>query len=169
VGDFEPGMDSHTQAALLSTAIKDLSPDMVFAGVQAADDLDGQIGPLLAANLGMPYIGVVAGVEADGQKVKILKEYSGGIIAEFEAAPPVVVGVQAAASPPRYAPVSKIRQMAQTAEITELELDAGGAGGGLKIKKMSKPVSSGHAEMITGSAKEVAGKIIELVKERGLL
>lgn len=168
-GDFEPGMDSHTQAELLANAIKDMSPDLVFAGVQAADDFDGQIGPMLAAIMDMPYVGVVANVTVDGGAAKITKEYSGGVMAEFEAATPVVIGVQAASSPPRYAPVSKIRQMAQTAEIEEIETDGVGDGSGVTITSMSKPESTGHAEMIGGSAKEVAVKVIELIKERGLL
>src|SRR3970282_1011376 len=60
-GDFPRGTASHTQAKLLADAIKGLSPDLVFTGVQAADDRDGQIGPMIAAHLGLPYVGVVTG------------------------------------------------------------------------------------------------------------
>ncbi|MDH5507830.1 MAG: electron transfer flavoprotein subunit beta/FixA family protein [Anaerolineae bacterium] len=167
-GDFEPGMASHTQARLLADAIQTMDPGLVLTGVQAADDIDGQIGPMLAAYLDMPYVGVVAGVDVSGGTAKITKEYSGGVMAEFEVTLPVVVGVQAASSPPRYAPVSKIRQMAKTAEVGELEMDAPDGGSGLNIRKMAKPVSTGHAEMIEGDAEAVAAKIIEIIKERGL-
>jgi electron transfer flavoprotein beta subunit len=34
---------------------------------------------------------------------------------------------------------------------------------------MSPPVSAGHAEMLDGDAEEVAAKIIETIKERGLI
>jgi len=169
VGDFDGGMSSHSHARLLADAIKGMSPDVVFTGVQAADDLDGQIGPMLAAYLDMPYVGVVANVQASGSGLKITKEYSGGVMAEFEASPPVVIGVQAAASPPRYAPVSKIRQMAQSATIEEIETGDVAEESGLTIRKMAKPVSTGHAEMLEGDAEAVAGKIIEIIKERGLL
>lgn len=168
-GDFDGGMSSHLHARYLANAIKDMPPDVVLTGVQAADDLDGQIGPMLAAYLDMPYVGVVANVEPSGSGLKITKEYSGGVMAEYESSSPVVIGVQAASSPPRYAPVSKIRQMAQTATIEEIEADDMDDEAGLTIKKMAKPVSSGHAEMLEGDAEAVAGKIIEIIKERGLL
>jgi electron transfer flavoprotein beta subunit len=63
----EPGADSHTQAKWLAEAIKGMSPDIVFAGVQASNDLDGQIGPMIAAYLDMPYIGGVSSVEVAGR------------------------------------------------------------------------------------------------------
>ena len=169
VGDFEPGIDSHTQARWLADAIQGMSPDLVLTGVQAADDLDGQIGPMLAAYLDMPYVGVVMGVEAADGKATVYKEYSGGVMAKFEVDLPAVIGVQAATSPPRYAPISKIRQVAKTAEIEEIEVDEEGDGAGLTLRKMAPPVSAGHAEMLDGDAEEVAEKIIEIIKERGLL
>src|SRR5574337_134429 len=126
-GDFPRGTDSHTQARLLADAIKSLSPDLILTGVQAADDRDGQIGPMIAAHLGMPYVGVVTGVTVKDGKAIVHKEYSGGVMAEFEVALPMVVGVQAAHQPPRYAPVSKIRQIAKPAKIDEI---AGGEAAG---------------------------------------
>jgi electron transfer flavoprotein beta subunit len=167
-GDFTRGTDSHTQARLLADAIKSLSPDLVFTGVQAADDRDGQIGPMIAAHLGSPYVGVVTGVTAKDGKAVVHKEYAGGLMAEFEVTLPMVVGVQAAHQPPRYAPVSKIRQIAKTAKIEEI---AGGevAGAGSTVRRMFKPVSAGHAEMWEGSPEEVAEKVAALIAEKGFL
>lgn len=169
VGDFEPGLDSHSQARLLAHAIKDLAPDIVLTGVQAPDDRDGQIGPMLAAYLSLPYVGVVTGVKVTDGTAIVHKEYSGGMMAEFAVNLPMVVGVQAARQPPRYAPVSKIRQLAKTATVAEIEAGNSGPGAGSTVRKMAPPVSTGHAEMIEGNAGAVAGRIIEIIKERGLL
>jgi electron transfer flavoprotein beta subunit len=79
----------------------------------------------------------------------------------------MVVGVQTASKPPRYAPISKVRQVAQTAVIEKVA-PTGEAAAGLAMKKMAPPVVTGHAEMIEGSAKEVAAKIVELLKGKGL-
>jgi electron transfer flavoprotein beta subunit len=167
-GDFPRGTDSHTQAKLLADAIKAMLPDLVLTGVQAADDRDGQIGPMIAAHLGMPYVGVVTGVTVSAGKAVVHKEYAGGVMAEFEVSLPMVVGVQAAHQPPRYAPVSKIRQIAKTAKIDEI---AGGeaAGAGSTVRRMFKPEAAGHAEMWDGSPEEVAEKIAGLIREKGLL
>lgn len=169
VGDLEPGLDSHTQAWLLAEAIKTMSPDIVLTGVQAPDDRDGQVAPMLAAYLNMPYVGVVTGVTAANGTATVHKEYSGGVMAEFAVSLPMVVGVQAASQPPRYAPISKIRQLAKTATIDEIELDADGPGAGSTVRKMAPPVSTGHAEMLEGDEEDVAEQIIEIIKERGLL
>ncbi len=169
VGDFEPGIDSHTQARWLADAIKEMSPDIVLAGVQAADDLDGQIGPMLAAYLGMPYVGVVTGVEVADQVATLHKEYSGGVVGKYAVSLPLVVGVQAAPQPPRYAPISKIRQIAKTVEIEEIEVDEDGPGAGLTLHQMAPPVSTGRAEMLDGDAEEVAERIVEIIKEKGLI
>ena len=163
----EPGADSHQQARWLSEAIRGMSPDIVFAGVQASNDLDGQIGAMIAAYLDMPYIGGVSSVEVSGNTATVNKEFAGGVGAKYEAALPMVVGVQAASKPPRYAPISKVRQIAQTATVEKVA-PSGDASSGLTFKKMAPPVAAGHAEMIEGSSKEVAAKIVELLKSKGL-
>ncbi|HEX9387734.1 MAG TPA: hypothetical protein VF918_15535 [Anaerolineales bacterium] len=163
----EPGADSHMQAKWLADAIKALSPDIVFTGVQASNDLDGQIGPMIAAYLDIPYIGGVSSVEASDHTATVNKEFAGGFGAKYAVTLPMVVGVQAASKPPRYAPISKVRQVAQTATIEKV-VPSGEVNAGLLFKKMAPPVVTGHAEMIGGSSKEVAAKIVELLKSKGL-
>lgn len=164
----EPGADSHTQARWLAEAIRSMSPDIVFAGVQASNDLDGQLGPMLAAYLDMPYIGGVSSVEVSGGTATVNKEFAGGVGARYAVNLPMVVGVQTASRPPRYAPISKVRQVAQTATIEAISPSGNGTGAGLTLKKMAPPVVAGHAEMFAGSAKEIAAQIVELLKSRGL-
>ena len=163
----EPGTDSHMQAKWLAEAIRGLSPDMIFTGVQASNDLDGQIGPMIAAYLDVPYIGGVSAIEAADGTAIVTKEFAGGMAGKYSVRLPMVVGVQAASKPPRYAPISKVRQVAQTATIEKVA-PVGEATAGLTMKKIAPPVASGHAEMIEGSAKEVAAKLVELLKGKGL-
>jgi electron transfer flavoprotein beta subunit len=164
----EPGADSHMQARWLSNAIKDLGADIIFAGVQASNDLDGQIGPMIAAHLDIPYIGGVSSVDVSGDTATVNKEFAGGFAGKYSLLLPAVIGVQAAAKPPRYAPISKVRQVAQTAVIEKLQASVNGYGSGLALRKMAPPVVTGHAEMFAGSSKEVAAQIVELLKSRGL-
>jgi electron transfer flavoprotein beta subunit len=163
----EPAADSHMQAKWLAEAIKSMSADIIFTGVQASNDLDGQIGPMIAAYLDLPYIGGVSSVEVSGDTATVNKEFAGGFGAKYAVSLPMVVGVQAAAKPPRYAPISKVRQVAQTVTIEKV-VPSGEASAGLSFKKMAPPVMTGHAEMIGGSSKEVAAKIVELLKSKGL-
>ena len=167
IASEEPGADSHMQAKWLAEAIKSLSPDIIFTGVQASNDLDGQIGPMIAAYLDMPYIGGVSSVEVSDHTATVSKEFAGGFGGKYAVTLPTVLGIQAASKPPRYAPISKVRQIAQTATIEKVAA-SGEASAGLTMLKIASPMVTGHAEMIGGSPKEVAAKIVDLLKSMGL-
>src|SRR6266568_4344094 len=48
---------------------------LVITGVQASDDLDGQLPPMLGAYLGLPHVSVGVAVEADGGAVTLRQEF----------------------------------------------------------------------------------------------
>jgi electron transfer flavoprotein beta subunit len=165
-GDYDRGTASAAQARLLADALRARAADLVLTGVQAADDRDGQVGPRLAALLGLPYVGVVTSISAQPGGVRVHKEYAGGLLAELDVALPAVIGVQAARQPPRYAPVSKIRQIAKTAQIETVDGQAAD-GAGSSVRRMFKPEAAGQAEMWGDDAEAVADKIAALIAERG--
>ena len=171
----DPGeelLDSRRAASALGGAIKQLSPDLVLVGVQAADDLFGQTGPFLAAALGWPHVSVVSGVELDGEagnKVRVHQEYAGGRMATLELDTPALIGVQAAPQPPRYVPVTKLRQAMASGPIESMSETSAAATGGVAVLSVAKPEGGKGAEMISGSAADVAEKIAALLTERGLV
>jgi electron transfer flavoprotein beta subunit len=169
VGSYERRPDSHASARAFAAALHTVGHDLVLVGVQAIDDLDGQLGPLLAAELGLPHVSVVThiAVGADGKTVTANQEYAGGVVAEFEVDLPAVLGVQTSREAPRYAPVSRVRQLMKTATLEALEAPVG-PDGGLIVESMSVPKVSGHAEMIGGDAAAVATRIVAILAERGL-
>ena len=153
----------------LAPVIRGLQPDLVLTGVQAHDDLDGSVGPLLAECLGMPYIGYVAGVTVADGRCTARKEYPGGLIAEMEVILPAVLGIQASESPPRYVAVSKVRQAMKTATIEEKAVDALDAGGGPTVSRMFRPETGERATMIAGDVEEIAARLVGIFKELGVL
>lgn len=167
-GDFN-GVNNHALARAAAAVIKELHPDLVITGVQANNDLDGSVGPLLAECLGMPYVGYVSGITLSEGKSRARKEYPGGLIAEMDVILPAVLGIQAAEQPPRYVAVSKVRQVMKTASIEEQSAPALEPSGGPKIGRMFQPEAAAHATMITGSADEVATKLVGIFKELGVL
>lgn len=168
-GDFEEqAPDSHATAAIIGGALEGRSYDLICTGVQAADDLDGQLAPLLASRLNLPHVSVVAGVEPDGSDVVVTQEFGGGVTAQLKVPTPAVLGIQAARQTPRYAPISKVRQMQQEKSIDEVDAPDVDTPR-LKVRKMSAPESSSHAEMITGSDDEIVGKILQIIRDKGLV
>lgn len=169
-GDFAHGFSSHAMAAMLAPLVGAMPHDLVLAGVQAADDRDGQVSVLLGAMLGLPHVSVVTGVEPAGDRaVTVRQEYAGGLVAEFEVDLPAVLGIQAARQAPRYAPVSKVRQLMKTARLEEVPAPAVDAGAGSVVRRLARPEAAGRAEMIEGSPEEIAERLYAILSERGLV
>ncbi len=162
-------IDSRQAAGALAQAIKQLGPDIVLTGVQAADDLFGQTAPFLASALGWPHVSVVSGVEIAGDKVHVHQEYAGGRVATLEVDLPAVIGVQAAPKPPRYVPVTKLRQAMASGALESLTATLAEGPAGVEVTAMAKPETGKGAEMLAGSADEVAERIAALLAERGLV
>jgi electron transfer flavoprotein beta subunit len=153
----------------LAAIITESKPDLVLTGVQANNDLDGSVGPRLAAQLGMAYVGYVSGVTPAGDSVKVRKEYAGGLIAQMQVKLPAVLGIQAAEKPPRYVPISKVRQMSKTAKLEDRLAGDLDAGGGATVSRMFKPETGARATMIEGEVDEVADRLVAIFKEHGVL
>ncbi len=171
-GDFAGapcGVNSHAAARVLANLLKEIQPDLILTGVQAHNDLDGSVGALLAEVLGMPYVGYVSGVTAASGSVGIRKEYPGGIIAEMDVKLPAVLGIQAAEQPPRYVAYSKINQVSKTIKIEERAVPALDPNGGATVSRMFQPEPAQRAEIIDGSPEEVAGRMIGIFKELGVM
>ena len=166
---FAEGVNNHAASSTLQAVLKDIPYDLILTGTQAADDLDGSIGPLLAARLGLPFVGYVTGIKLEDGKAVALKEYPGGLVAEMEIALPAVLGVQAAENPPRYVVTSLVMAAMKTAQIEEIEAGAADSSGAADVARMYLPEPSERAEMIQGSVDHVADELVNLLRERGLL
>jgi electron transfer flavoprotein beta subunit len=167
-GDFST-INNHALARAYADLVKELQPDLVLTGVQAHNDLDGSVGPLLAEYLDLPYVGYVAGITVNGDKIVVRKEYSGGLVAEVEVKLPAVLGIQTSEQPPRYIAYSKIRQMMGTAKIDERPVASLNLEGGPAVSRMFQPEVAERATMLEGGSDEVADKLVTIFKELGVM
>ncbi len=158
-------------AALLAEAIQPLQADLVLVGVQAHNELDGVLAPLLAAALARPYVGVIRGVKAgpDAGTVVACKEFPGAVMARMKVKLPAVLGILGADQPPRYVPVSRIRAAMKATQFEEPAVAAAAVEPLVTVRKLSPPVSGTRAEMISGSETDVAARIAAILAEKGLL
>lgn len=170
-GDFGGGLDSRTAAAILAKAVAGTPFDLILTGVQAPDDRDGQAGPLLAGLLHLPHVSVVSSVEVDPDRkiATVRQEYAGGVVAELEVDLPAVLGIQAAGQAPRYAPVSKVRQMMKTSKIEEQAGARPDEGAGSVVVGLRTPEAGGRAEMLEGSPNEIVERLYGLLVGKGLV
>jgi electron transfer flavoprotein beta subunit len=162
--------DNHTVARIFASALQGLPLDLILTGVRAIDDLDGSLGGLLAGYLNLPYVGLIRKVELAGDQGKVIveKEYPGGYAAELEVQLPAVLGIQAAEQPPRYVPVSRLRQVMKAGKVEEQAVSPAAAQP-VGVERLFKPEEGAGAAMLSGSPEEMALQIVSLLSERRLL
>jgi electron transfer flavoprotein beta subunit len=162
--------DNHTAARVFASLLRDKRFDLILTGVRAIDDLDGSLGGLLAGFLDLPYVGLIrkVKVEAGGNTTVIEKEYPGGCAAELAVTPPAVLGIQAAERPPRYVPITRLRQMMKTASVEELLVPPATLPP-MGVVRMFKPEEGAGAKMLTGSLEAISQQVTGLIAERHLL
>jgi electron transfer flavoprotein beta subunit len=170
----DAGLDSplanHAAAQIFATLLRGGPFDLILTGVRAIDDLDGSVGGLVAGLLDLPYLGLIRKVEigGDGKTAIAEKEYPGSYAAELEVRLPAVLGIQSAEQPPRYVPISRLRQVMKTATVEEVSVSPPSQQL-LGVARLFKPEEGAGAVMIPGDAKEAARQIASLLFERRLL
>ena len=173
---FDEGLSTRGAARAFAQAIAHepglLPADLILTGVQAIDDLDGLIAPLVAYDLGLPFLGIITQLTMDlpGRKATAVKEYPGGVRGEFDVPIPAVLGIQAAERPPRYVPVAKVRaaMKSQKIDCRAVPTQADGVWPAVQVIGMKRNEPAGHAEMLEGDADSVSGKLCGILAERGL-
>ncbi len=175
ISGAEPGMSTWAPAVATARALSStpglLPADLILTGVQAIDDLDGQVGPILARTLDLPYLGIVCGiaVNAEAHTATVVREYAGGVTGAFEVPLPAVLGVQSAEKPPRYVPVAKVRAAMKWQHLESVTPPEISEAARVEVLHLTKPEAAGHAVMLDGTPEEVAGRIRDVLEERGLL
>ena len=157
------------RAALQAGYLAAEPADLVITGVQAADDIDGQLPPMLAARLGQPHVSVVVGVTVAEGAIVVRQEFAGGRVHELRVELPAVIGVQAASQAPRYAPIGRIRQAMQAGELREVPAHPAAVSPAPAVRRLSRPEQETGAELLAGSADDVAEAIADLLRGRGLV
>jgi electron transfer flavoprotein beta subunit len=167
-GELDP-YDSRTAALAFAEALKQLSPDLVLAGVQTPYDVFGQTVPMLSVALGWPQANVVVKVKPVDGSVHVEQEYAGGRLAVLSLALPAVVGVQSASQPPRYVSMTRLRQAMTEAAPETLTAGVEPAAAAPRLVGLARPVAQAHATMLEGDASEIAEQIVSVLRERGAL
>jgi len=170
------GSDGYATAKILSKVIKDIPFNLVLTGAQAGDDGSAVVGTILAELLGIPHATMVKKVEPSGDIVKVSRELEGGLEEVLEVKLPAVLAVQTGINEPRYVSIMGTRKAMQK-EIKVIGLsgiglsenEVGEAGSWVKTQKMYVPPVEKQAEFLKGSPEEVASRIGEVLKAKGLL
>ena len=157
-------VDPVSTARGLAAGVAGESPELVLTGVQSADSVQGSTGVALAELLGLPRVAVVTKLEWSGSgPATVDRELEGGLVDVVEVDTPALLTIQTGINEPRYANLRAIKQ-AEQQEIAVVPADTGEPA--YRVRRMFTPPRGAGAELLEGSPAEVAGRIVELVRER---
>ena len=170
------GSDSYALARILQTTINTLHYDLILSGVQSGDGGNAATGPILAELLGIPHVTMVKKLELGAGTAKVNRELEGGLEEQLEIKLPALIAVQTGINEPRYVSIMGIRKAMQKeiklmtlADTGLSESDVGPAGSWLAVDRLYVPPVEKQAEFLKGSPDEVAAKVTDLLKSRGLV
>ncbi len=154
--------DSLDVARLLAEAVRAEAADLVLTGLQSDDLGAGQTGVVMAELLGVPHATLVLQVELVGDGIRVKRELEDGWMQQVEMPLPALLTVQSGGNRLRYATLMGIKRARQK-EMREVEA-AAAAKRVDEVVRVSPPVRVKQTEMLTGSADEIAAKLVERLK-----
>jgi len=168
------GSDGVGIARGLAAAIRARAFDLVLTGAMSADDGWGQVGPILAELLGLPYATLAVQIDIAGSAIEVHRELESNTHEKVSLPLPALVTVQTGINEPRYVSVMGIRKVRKVA-IEELDAEElglspdeiGHAGSGVGWRQISLPTAEPRAEMLTGSLEAIGEQAAQIIREKG--
>jgi len=163
-------IDALRTAQLLAAAIRKAGPfDLVFCSEGSSDVYTGQVPPMLATVLGLPYVGHARKVEVAGTlRAERSLEDSVDVV---ETRLPSVISVVSEINEPRYPTLIQIMQASKkpVEEITAEALLPSPEGSSASVLSMSALSTSRKHVQIEGPPQEAAAKLVAELEKEGLL
>ena len=158
-------LDPLGSAKTLAAAIQKEKGDLVLTGLQSDDHGFGQTGVLLAGLLDLPHATIIMQIEVADGKMKLKRELEAGWFQHIECPLPAVLSIQSGINKVRYATLKGIMaaKKKEIASLTRESLNANSAPT-QKVERIYVPVKTKKTEFLTGTAKEVATKLVEKLK-----
>jgi electron transfer flavoprotein beta subunit len=162
--------DPVATAAAITAAIRDLEAaggpfDLILVGNESADAGGYQVGVRIAVGLDRPCISGIKALEVDAAVATARRQAPGGWEV-FELPLPAVVGVREGINLPRYPSVPG-RLRARKQEIERIAPDR--APGGPELIRLVLPVEQEQTAEILGTGPEAAPRVVEVLREIGVL
>jgi electron transfer flavoprotein beta subunit len=158
-------LDPLASARSIAAAIEKENFDLILTGLQSDDQGFGQTGVLLAELLGRPHATIIMQIEVQDGRMRLKRELEAGWFQWVELPLPAVLTIQSGINKPRYATLKGI-MAAKKKEIAAIPRASLGVQGTPteRVERIYVPQKTKKTEFLTGSAKEVAAKLVEKLK-----
>ncbi len=167
------GGDASTTAKVLAAALKKMQFDVVFAGKQAVDQDNAQVGQRVAELLDLPEVNSVIKIDIseDKKSAKCVREVDGDRdIAETSL--PAIITTQQGLNEPRYPSLKGImgakKKPIKDWKAADIGIDpatVGAAGAKLEVVHIDPPAARPPGKIIPGDAATAAKELVRLLHE----
>ncbi len=169
------------KAAWIADYARGKNYDLILTGAMSEDMMNAQVGPMVAALLGLPWATQVicmrlpsgqGSVSASGEtRLSIEREIEGGSREMLEITMPTVLAVQTGINEPRYPSLSNLMR-ANRQEMESVDMPSSGGGGckmpdGMAGMVMPKKMRAGRR--LEGTPLEKAESLVAILKQRALI
>jgi len=161
LGEFDP----LALARLMAAALQAERPDLVLTGLQSDDLGYGQTGVILAEVLGLPHATIIMQVEKQNGGIRVKRELEDGWFQHVDMPLPALLTIQSGINKLRYATLMGIKK-AKTKEVKRLTAAELGVTprASVRLARVYLPEKSKHTQILDGSPKEAATKLVEKLK-----
>jgi electron transfer flavoprotein beta subunit len=165
-------LDSSLTSLALKRAIKeDGVPDMIFTGKQAVDSEDSQTHYRLAQAFDMPVASEVVALELKDGRAVVEREIGGGVRDVIEMQTPCVIGAAKGLNEPRYPKLPDIlkakKKEIKLIDMMDLDIDLSAANS--EIMGLESVPEPSEAKMLSGSPRQIAEHLVDLMKEEAVI
>ncbi len=170
------GADTWATSLTLARAVQAVGEvDYVFCGKQAIDGDTAQVGPGIAAHLGVPQVTYVTHVNAAADGLELRRLLESGTVA-LRVRPPAVLTILKEANEPRLPTLADRLRAYETAPRTvdaaELELagdDVGLSGSPTRVVRIAVPLTQRRRVRLDGDSAEAAARLLDELRNRALI
>ena len=158
-------------ADLIADHVRRNPYDLICTGVMAEDDMQCQVGPRIAARLGLPCaVSVVKEtINREDRAITAECELEGGITETVRVPMPCVLTIQSGINRPRYPSLSNILR-AKKQELILLQPDAALVSQALeRAVSVAYPEQSSKGIIINGTPEQKAKQLLAILHEKSLL
>jgi electron transfer flavoprotein beta subunit len=163
--------DTFRTAEILAAAIKRSgSYDLVVCSEGSSDTYSGQVPPMVAEFLGIPFVGYARKIEITGQTAKVERSLEDSV-ESVESPVPLAVSVVSEINEPRYPTLIQIMQAGKkpVEELKGEEVAPPGDRPRVTTESMSSQPSARKHLMIDGAPDEAAAKLVDALVKEGVL
>lgn len=170
------GGDTVATAKTLAMGIQNYGDfDLILGGALSSDGATGQVGPMIAACLGIPHMAETVGVDvlnSDRCEFSAEKRYGDKMITA-KCSGPVFISVCYGCNEPRLATLRSKRnaknkeiRIITNQELKMSETMTGFGGSPTLVTESFEPERKKVAKLISGTSQDIADKIMELIEEK---